>query len=261
MKSGMGTFYVLMITQVLSMLGSRMSVFAIGVWLFTTTGDTTPLLLIPFFLLLPVITLSSLAGVIADRFPRKQLIILGDLGQAVPTILLLFSFASTTFEIWHLYVAIFVQSLFGLLQNPSIEASITMLVPNQHRDRANALRQISQPAAGALGPPVASILYVIIGVEGVLLVDLVTFALAVVVISKMTIPQLASSPQTSETSLWRQSIAGLLFMYKKKGLFFLILYFTYVNFVTNGVFNLITPYLLLLTGSETTSGALLGQVV
>ncbi len=83
------TFYVVMVTQVLSMLGTRLTSFAIGVWVFTETDNTTPLLLVPFFMILPTITLSSGAGVIADRFSRKKLIIFGDGGQALPTLLLL----------------------------------------------------------------------------------------------------------------------------------------------------------------------------
>src|SRR5690349_12289746 len=115
------TFYLLMLTQIFSLLGSSMTSFAIGIWLYTETGNTTPLVLVSLFTFLPPMLLNSVSGVIADRFSRKKLIILGDAAQAVPTLLLMLAFATGTFEIWMLYLGAVVQSFFGMLQGPAIE--------------------------------------------------------------------------------------------------------------------------------------------
>jgi MFS transporter, DHA3 family, macrolide efflux protein len=77
-ERGLRTFYILTITQVLSFIGSEMTGLAIGIWLFTTTGNTTPLVLVPLFYSIPYILFSNIAGVLADRMSRRNLIILGD---------------------------------------------------------------------------------------------------------------------------------------------------------------------------------------
>ena len=71
-----------------------------------------------------------------------------DVGQAAGTILLLALFVSGNFQIWHLYLVTFVQSTFGIFQRPAFDASTTMLVPDEQRDRANAIRQDDAPGGG-----------------------------------------------------------------------------------------------------------------
>jgi MFS transporter, DHA3 family, macrolide efflux protein len=59
------TFYILIITQTLSLIGSRISGLAIGIYIFQQTGNATPLTLVAFFTALPMVASASLAGVLA----------------------------------------------------------------------------------------------------------------------------------------------------------------------------------------------------
>jgi MFS family permease len=248
-----------MLTQIFSLLGSSMTAFAIGIWLYVQTGNTTPLVLVSLFGILPPMLLNSFSGVIADRFSRKKLIILGDAAQAVPTLLLMLAFATGTFQVWMLYVGTLVQAFFGMLQGPATEASITMLVPPEERRRANAIRQTASPAAGLLAPPLAGALYGLIGVPGVMLIDLMTFLVAVVVVLRIAIPQPArtDTPETRR-SPWQDIKEALAFLKMRPGLLVLILYFTFLNFINNGAFRLLSPYVIALTGSESFAGLVQG---
>jgi len=140
MKTHLRTFYILTITQVLSIIGSAMTNVAIGIRVFNDTGDSTPLMLASFFSALPLMIGGSFAGVFADRWNRRRILILTDLGQAVGTSALLISFLTGEFQLWHLYSISLVTGALGMLQRPAMEASVTMLVPDNHRDRANAIR-------------------------------------------------------------------------------------------------------------------------
>ena len=253
-------FYLLISTQVLSLIGSTMTGIALGIWVFTETGDTTPLLLESFFYLTPQILLGSFSGVLADRMSRRFLIIVGDAGQAIPTLFLLIVFVTGNFALWHLYVAAFVQSMFALLQGPAIGASITMLVPDKHRDRANAIHQVTQPFANLVGPLLAGFLYAWVDVTGIILLDLLTFVVAVTVISFVHIPTPPASADSNAAggTLWSELKGGIIFLLKRKGLLMLTLYFTFVNFITNGVFRIMMPYYLILTNDEHLVGILLG---
>ena len=117
----------------------------------------------------------TFTGILADRMDRRYVIVIGDVGQAVATLLLLFSFTSGSFELWHLYAAMLVQGIFMMIQTPASQAAITMLVPEEQRDRANGLRDMGHPLAGVFAPVFAGILYTIVGVSGVILIDLMTF--------------------------------------------------------------------------------------
>ena len=255
----MRTFYILAVTQVFSMVGSAMTNFAIGVWIYTETGNTTPIVLTAFFTWLPPVLLNSFAGVLADRFSRKKLIILGDAAQTVPTLLLALAFLTNQFELWQLYTAAFAQSLFGLVQGPSISASVTMLVPDSQRNRANAILAVSSSTAGLLAPLLGGALYALIDVAGVMFVDLATFITAVLVIAFIHIPQPQQTAESTATrgSVWQEMWGGLQFLLDRRGILYLSLYFTFLNFITNGVFVLRTPYILALVEDEKLLGILL----
>ncbi|MEL6526201.1 MAG: MFS transporter, partial [Chloroflexota bacterium] len=245
-KSTLRTFYVVAATQGLSILGTSMSSFALAIWIFTETGNTTPILLVGVMSMLPRMFLNSVAGVFADRLNRKMLIIFSDAMQALPTLFLAMMFMTGQFQIWMLYGATFIQALFGMVQGPAIFASVTMLVPDAHRDRANAVLESISPAAGVAAPVIGGLLYAIVGVAGVLIIDVVSFIIAVAIIATLHIPQPqkseASSP--SEGSVWREVKGGALFLWASKPLLLLSAYFLLVNFLQAGVWPLMTPFIL-----------------
>lgn len=254
------TFYILVLTQTFSMLGSHMTSFAIGIQVFKDTEAVTPLALVAFFSMLPRVFLAGVAGVLADRWDRRKVMILSDAGQAVGTVLLLISFASGYFELWHLYVVTIIQALFSIFQGPAFSASVTMLVPDQHRDRANAIQHMRGPAAGLLAPMIASLLFITIGVTGVILIDLVTFLVAVTVVAMVHIPR---PPQTAEGlalrgSMWKEALAGYKMLWDRRMIFYLMLFAMYLNFLFNMIAVMLTPYILTLTNSEATLGLVSG---
>lgn len=262
MKLHLRTFYILTITQVFSIIGSAMTNVAIGIRVFNDTGDSTPLMLASFFSALPLMIGGSFAGVFADRWNRRLILIATDLGQAFGTGLLLFSFLSGNFQLWHLYTVSLVTGALGMLQRPAMEASVTMLVPNSHRDRANAIRQITGPAAGILAPVITGFFYTIVGVTGVMLVDLATFVIAIIVVYLVEIPQPSKSDETSSqsVSIFEDLRVGFQFLWQRRILFYLMIYAAFINFLLSGPMTLSTPYIITLTGSEKILGILLGAL-
>ena len=245
-QKSLNTFYILAATQTLSMLGSAMTSFALSIWIFTETGNITPLMIVGVMIMLPRMFLGSLGGVIADRLNRKNLIVFSDAMQALPTFLLMLAFLSHNFALWMLYVAAFVQGLFMMIQGPAIYASVTMLVPDSHRDRANAILEILGPAAGLAAPVIGGLLYAVIGVTGVLAIDVISFLIAVSVIARVHIPQPKQSVESakSQGSFWEEIRGGFRFLWHRKPLLLLSSYFLLVNFLTNGIWQLMTPYAL-----------------
>ena len=254
------TFYLLLFTQTLSLIGSRMTSIGVGIWVFAQTGKTTPLLLTSFFNELPGMLAGSLAGVIVDRWDRRLVMILADAGQAVGSLVLMVSFLSGRFEVWHLYGVAFWQGIFATFQSPAERAATTMLVPEEGRERANAIKETSFPLAGIVAPVLTGVFYTGIGIAGIILIDLATFLLAVVFLLFIRIQH----PKSSEMGLaslggfWKEAKGAFNFVTTRKALFIFMLYTAFINFMLNGPLDLTLPYLILLTHSEKIAGSIIG---
>ncbi len=257
------TFYLLLITQVFSSIGSKISAIAVGIWVFTETGNATPLTLVSFFAVLPQVIASSFSGVIADRWDRRLVMVLSDAGQAVGTLALFISFASGNFQLWHLYAVAVWQATFGVFQGPAFSASVTMLIPDDQRDRANTLMQLTQPSAGVIAPLLAGLVYALVDVEGAILIDMLTFVAAMIVIFGMHIPRptVTAEGLAARGSMWKEMFSGLEYLLKRRLLLYVMLYAAMVNLMLAGMGALGTPYILARTGNnEAELGVILSLV-
>ncbi len=256
----MRTFYLIVATQTFSIIGSRLSGLAVGFYIFAQTGQATPLLLISLFSMLPNIFAANIGGMLADRWDRRKLMLAADLGSAACTLLLLISFATNSFQYWHLYAVVFISQLLGSIQQPAFAASITMLVADNKRDRANALTQLSSPAAGVIAPIIAGLLYGSIGVIGTIMIDLFTFIVAAGTFLVVTIPTPAETEhgRRANASVWASFTGGLAFLRERRPMLLLTMQFGLVNFCIAGSMGMAMAYLLGRTGSEATAGMVVG---
>lgn len=259
-KHNMRTFYTLILTQVFSLIGSKVSGLAIGIYVFNQTGDATPLALVSFFAVVPQVLASGVSGVLADRYDRRYVMALADAGQAAGTVLLFFSFASGDFQLWHLYGVVFIQAIFSVFQGPAFMSSVTMLVPDSQRDRANAVQQLAGPTAGIIAPVLAGTIYGAVGVTGAILIDMLTFLVAMAVVLRVHIPRPEKTAEGAALSgsVWKESLGGLRYLWARRPLLGLLLHISLLNFLMGGSGVLMTPYVLSRTGSEATLGVLLG---
>ncbi len=253
-------YYALLITQTVSLIGSQISQYAVGIAVFRATGHATPLALVTFFSTVPAVLLGGLGGALADRFDRRAMMLIANCGYTVAGGGLLLSFASGAFQLWHLYALTFGAALFGVLERPAFQASVAMLVSDSHRDRANAIGQMTGPAAGVIAPTLAGMLFAAIGVVGAISLAITTFIAAIAVLAIVRIPQ---PNQTAEglamrTPVWRQAFDGFRYLAVRPTLLGFCAYLVVVNFLANMALVLLTPYVLARTGSAQVFGVVLG---
>ncbi len=253
-------YYALLVTQTVSLIGSQISQYAVSIAVFRATGHATPLALVAFFSIAPTVVLGGFAGALADRFDRRGMMLIANAGFTVVSGLLLTSFASGAFQLWHLYALTLAASLFAALERPAFQASVTMLVPDSHRDRANAIGQMTVPAAGVIAPALAGMLYALVGVTGSIVIDIATFIIAIAVLAIVRIPQPAETAEglAMRASVWRQAFDGFRYLAARPVLFGFCAYVSTVNFVANAAMVLLTPYVLARTGSAQLFGVVLG---
>lgn len=257
-QRGQRTFYALALAQTISQIGSNMSFLGVGIYVYQQTGQATPLALLMLSLLLPRILAGGVAGVLADRYDRRTLMIAGDAGAALGSLALVISLLSGNFQVWHVYAAALWQALFSTLQRPAFEASVTQLVPDEQRHRANAILQMSGSAALLVASAMTGMLYPLIGVIGTFLIDLASFLVGVVTTLLVRIP---APPRSAEVAQAGESMlktwgAGMKFLWSRLPLFILIVEGALFSFFVSSAFSLMTPYVLARTGSEPTLGFL-----
>ena len=164
-KNSMRTFLIIWAGQLLSTLGSGMTGFAMGIWVFQKTGSATQFAVIALAATLPAVLISPLAGVLVDRWPRKPVMVVSDAAAALATLAAALLFWTGRLEVWHILIISALGSTLGAFQGPAWSASVTLLVPKEHFGRASGLSQMSQALSGIISPLLAGLLMMAIGVE------------------------------------------------------------------------------------------------
>ena len=248
----MKTFAIIWLGQVVSLVGSGLTSFALGVWVFERTGSATEFALIGLAAVLPRVLLSPLAGTIVDRWDRRRVMILADLGAGLSTLLVILLLATGRLELWHIYALTLVSAAFGTVQWPAFMAVTTLLIPQRNLGRANGMVQFGQAASEILSPALAGFLMGPIGLEGVILIDVTTFVFAVGTLLLVRLPRpAAGATDTPEKgALWQDLTFGWRYIFARPGLRGLLLFFAAVSFLWGMVGALIVPLILSWTSSD-----------
>jgi MFS family permease len=240
----MKTFFVIWIGQLISMLGSGLSNFALGVWIYDQSKQATPFAITVLLGSLPRILLLPFAGSIADRYNRRLIMILSDTMNAVLTFAIFVLLASNNLQLWHVYVIAALGSVFSAFQEPAYSASMTMIVPKEKLGSANGLVQMGQAIASVLTPVMAGALFVFIGFNGILIIDVVTFFFAVGSLMFVRIPQPTLAPEHKNSNFLQDMAYGWNYLRERGGLFGILMYYAMVNFLLNWSAVLMVPMVL-----------------
>lgn len=256
--SGMRGFTVVWVGQLVSLLGTGMTRFALTIWAWQVTGEATALALVGFFSFAPTVLMSPVAGAIVDRSNRKMVMMLSDLAAGLATAAVLLLQASGRLEIWHLYVTGAFTGAFQAFQFPAYSAAVTMMIQKEQYGRANGMIGLAGSASNILAPILAGILIGTVGITGIMAFDVITFVVAIGALLLIHIPQPASSGEGRERrSLWKDSVYGFKYIYERPSLLGLLLIFLAVNLALSLSFTLLAPMILARTGDNT---ILLGTV-
>lgn len=254
----MRTFFLIWFGQFVSLIGSGLTGFALGVWVYQRTGSVTQFALIALVATLPLILISPLAGTIVDRFDRRMILILSDLAAGLCTLVIALLFAANSLDILSIYIIVAIKSVCDSFRGPTLNASTVLLVPSAQLGRANGITQALRAAAQIVPPVLAGVLVLTIGIEGVILIDFVTFLFAIVTVLLVRIPrpEPISADAPARRSLLRESGYGWQYISARPGLLGLLIVFAIVNYLLGIVSVLVTP-LVLSVGNAAALGTVL----
>lgn len=209
----MRPFFTVWIGQAISLLGTQLVQFSIIWWLTQSTGSATVLAYASLVGFLPTVILGPLAGTLVDRWPRRRVLLAADAGIAAATILLALLFYFDVVQIWHIYSLLFVRALGGAFHWPAMQASTTLMVPEERLTQVGGLNQILNGAANIVMPPMGALVVALLPMPAILAIDAATALPAIGALLLIPIPdpkRQATAVASSVLSEMREGLALVL---------------------------------------------------
>ena len=245
-------FYKLWSTQSLSQLGSAMTSFALTLWIYEKTGSALSTATLTICTYAPYVIMSIFAGALSDKFDKKKTMLVCDLLAALTTVLVFALYKTDTLEMWHLYAINAFSGLMNTVQQPASEVATTMLTPPEDYQKTSGLMSLSRSIISIGNPILASALYGIAGLDAVIGVDMVTFAIAFVTLAFFVrLPEMER--QEAKENILVLAREGLAFLKKTPLVLNVILFMSGVNLIAS-MFDAVLPALIIPRAGNTVYG-------
>ncbi|MEL6408399.1 MAG: MFS transporter [Chloroflexota bacterium] len=242
-------FYAILLGQLISTVGSGMTRFGLGIWVFIETGDASAYTILLFFAVLPLGLGSLFAGPFVDRLNRKRVMVVGNAVASLSTLIIAVLFFADAMALWHLYIALFVNGVANAFILPAFESSVPLLVPKEQLERASGLTQLVQAFETILAPALAGLLVGLIGLGAIFLVDFVTFGASIVALLLSAVPQ--PQGKKKQNSLWGEFLFGVRYVRERPAFLYLMSFVTLAMFFLAGIgYALVTPLVLTFATEE-----------
>jgi MFS transporter, DHA3 family, macrolide efflux protein len=261
-RSGFRAFVILWSGQFVSLAGSGLSSFALGVYAYLHTGSVTTLGLVYALAYLPFVLASPFTGPLIDRWGPRRALVVSNAGAGIVMLALAASLAAGGFAVWHFYLVVSCISALGALETPAFESAVPALVGKRQLGRANGMRMLAEGAGRLVAPVAAGFLLLAIHVSGVILMDCLSYGVALLTLAAVRIPRYRESADApapraaTPAALLHDFGQAWRYIAARPGLVGLLVFTALVNFCGGFVQLLITPLVLAL-GSPAALGTVL----
>lgn len=258
-------------SQTMSIFGSSLVQFAIIWYITLTTKSGTILTISTLFAFLPQLVISLFAGVWADRFNRKKIIILSDLLTAFSTLVLAMFFAFGYESLWLVFFVSGLRSVGAGIQMPSVNALLPQLVPVEKLIKVNGINNSIYPVIMLVAPAVSGAMMSYASLENIFYIDVVTAAIAIILMLFLKVPPLPRKVEELEAGYLSDLKEGLVYIKSHRGIKIFFIFFA-IFFILIVPAALLTPLLVArsfgdevwkLTANEIlfSTGAILGGIM
>ncbi|EHQ90893.1 MFS transporter [Desulfosporosinus youngiae] len=200
-------------SQSISLFGSALVQHAI-MWYITLTTQSGAMMTIAIICgFVPAFILSPVAGVWADRYNRKMLIILSDALIAIATLILAILFLIGYDALWLLFVMSAVRAIGTGIQNPAVGAILPQIVPEDKLTKVSGTNGSIQALVTLVSPMVSAALLTIASLEVIFFIDVITAAIAIIILLVfLDIPVHAKALKKQTTSYFNDFKQGLVYI-------------------------------------------------
>ena len=220
-KSNYGKFLLLWAGELISSIGGGLTSFGLGLYIFQKTGSAADMALLTLLGFLPALILKVPAGVLADRYDRRLLMMIGDGLSGLGVLFILICMLQGEAQLWQIYLGTTISSVFSALLEPSYTATVTDLLTREQYSKANGLVSMAGSARYLFSPVIAGFLLAVSDIKLILIIDICTFFLTVVAAAVVKHGIKTSKPTESEP-FFKSMKEGWHAVSGKKGLMVLI---------------------------------------
>ncbi|RLE34509.1 MFS transporter [Candidatus Acetothermia bacterium] len=232
-----GPFFTIWTLQQFSLVGSQLVQFALVWWLTKTTGSATVLATATMIAILPQVLIGPFSGALVDRFSRRAVMIVADGSIALASAWLAYMYFAGSVEVWHIYMIVAIRAIGGGFHWPAMSASTALMVPERHLTRVAGLNQTMQGVTNIVSPPLGAIFLAILPMHGILGIDVATAALAIAPLLFIRIPRREKAE--GRASYISEVREGFRYVWRWKGLLWVIGIAMLINFAVNPAFSLL----------------------
>ncbi|KGE16350.1 MFS transporter [Paenibacillus wynnii] len=244
-------FLIVWMGQMISSIGVGLTAFSLGVYAFEKTNTATSAALITLFSFLPSILLRPVGGVLADRYDRRVMMILGDLGSALGLVFILFVMLTGDVQLWQIYVGVTISSIFAALQSPAYKASATDLLTDEQFSKGSGLVQLAESAKFLFSPIIAGFLLSVTTIENILIIDISTFVVAILAVLFVKKNLQTVSKESENQNFLTDLKEGWNAISSSKGILLLVTIISIVTFYLGFLQTLIGPMILSFSDART----------
>lgn len=215
-------FILLFLGQTVSRMGSRLYNVALMWYIYQITGSSLALGISVLCFTIPTIIIEPFAGVLADNYDRKKIIVATDLLNGMIMIVFSYIIYTGTYPTYFLYIFLVLSTMVTAVFGPSIGSAIPMIVEKEELKNANSLNHLSGQLTNIFGPLLAGFLLAFMNVWGLIFLNGISFILSAISESFIVIPKAPKENQENE-SLYIQFKEGLRYVVTDKKLFYLVI--------------------------------------
>ena len=246
----MKKFMMIWIGELISSIGSGMTAFALSIYVYEMTGSVSYVSLVTLLAYLPTILLSPLGGVLADRYDRRILMIIGDLFSGLGLLYILWQIQIGAGSMLPILIGVTFNAVFVALLEPSYRATITDLLTQEEYDRASGMVQMAGNARYLLSPALAGILLAVADIRLILVLDISTFFITITMVA--LVRKTIQKPVKRETQGFLTEMKqGFTVITENKGILSLVIIMAFVCFFIGFVQTLTGPMVLAVSDART----------
>ena len=250
-KNLSSTFLLIWFGEFISMIGSGLTIFSLGVYVYQQTHAVSSYTFILLCVFLPPFLLKPLGGILADRYDRRLMMLIGDLGATLGLLFIFFMMLKGNIHLWHIYFGIAISSIFSAFQEPAYKALVTDLIPKAQYAKASGLMQLASSAQYLISPFLAGILLTIIDIKSIFIIDISTFLIASVIIIWIRKTLGTTKTEQPKQTFIADFKEGIYEFSKNKGVVWLVGITMIVLFFVGLLQSLFVPMLLSLSSTKT----------
>lgn len=246
----MKKFMMIWIGELISSIGSGMTAFALSIYVYELTGSVSYVSLVTLLAYMPTILLSPVGGVLADRYDRRLLMIIGDLFSGLGLIYILWQIQIGNTGMMPILLGVTFNAVFVALLEPSYRATVTDLLTEEEYGKASGMVQIAGNAKYLISPALAGIILGVADIRVILLIDICTFIVTVSMVA--SVRKTVRKPIKRETQgVFLEMKEGLMFLARNKGIRSLVIIMAFVCFFMGFVQTLTGPMVLAVSDAKT----------